>query len=91
MLDYCWPGNVRELENLMERSVLLANGRMINALQLPANSKKDNFADIEDRLKTMTENERDQYWPPGKKRWKYTGKEGRQNYWTSMHPPYIPA
>src|SRR5882724_4037888 len=59
MLGYSWPGNVRELENLMERSVLLANGPVINVLRLPVNTMKGNLADIEDRLKTMTENERD--------------------------------
>ena len=26
-----WPGNVRELENLMERSVILSDGRVLNA------------------------------------------------------------
>jgi transcriptional regulator with GAF, ATPase, and Fis domain len=29
MLDYHWPGNIRELENLIERSVLLAKGTVI--------------------------------------------------------------
>jgi DNA-binding NtrC family response regulator len=59
MLDYSWPGNVRELENLMERGVLLATGPIINTLQLPVHPKKRDPAGIEDRLKTMTENERD--------------------------------
>ena len=59
LIDYPWPGNVRELENLMERSVLLATGRIINALPLPVKLKNENPAAIEYRLKTMTENERD--------------------------------
>lgn len=59
MLDYSWPGNIRELENLMERSVLLANGRVVNFLQLPAIQKKERPADIKGRLKTLDENERD--------------------------------
>jgi len=29
ILGHTWPGNVRELQNLMERAVLLANGRAI--------------------------------------------------------------
>ncbi len=32
---YGWPGNIRELENLMERSVLFADGPVIEASQLP--------------------------------------------------------
>jgi len=32
---YAWPGNIRELENLMERSVLFADGPVIAAAALP--------------------------------------------------------
>ncbi len=32
---YDWPGNVRELENIMERMVILANGKMITKDDLP--------------------------------------------------------
>ena len=35
LLGYSWPGNIRELENLMERSVLFADGTVITAAQLP--------------------------------------------------------
>jgi two-component system, NtrC family, response regulator HydG len=59
MLAYHWPGNVRELENVMERNVLLAKGPIITTLQLPGNTGKQRPADVNDRLKTMTENERD--------------------------------
>ncbi|AYL99378.1 sigma-54-dependent transcriptional regulator [Mucilaginibacter celer] len=59
MRKYSWPGNVRELENMMERSVLLSMGTLINTLVLP----KDKGAPIidieEDKVKTMEENERD--------------------------------
>jgi formate hydrogenlyase transcriptional activator len=30
LVNWDWPGNVRELENLMERSVILSNGRVLN-------------------------------------------------------------
>jgi two-component system, NtrC family, response regulator AtoC len=32
---YAWPGNIRELENVMERSVLFADGPVITVAQLP--------------------------------------------------------
>jgi len=35
LMDYAWPGNIRELENLMERSVLFADGPQIQASALP--------------------------------------------------------
>jgi DNA-binding NtrC family response regulator len=35
LLEHNWPGNIRELENLMERSVLLAEGETIQLDDLP--------------------------------------------------------
>jgi nitrogen regulation protein NR(I) len=35
LVEYGWPGNIRELENLMERSVLFADGPRIRATSLP--------------------------------------------------------
>ena len=35
LLGYSWPGNIRELENLIERSVLFADGPQILASALP--------------------------------------------------------
>jgi NtrC-family two-component system response regulator AlgB len=35
LTDYEWPGNVRQLENVVERAVLLAHGRKIEAYHLP--------------------------------------------------------
>jgi len=31
LVNWDWPGNVRELENLMERSVILSDGKVLNA------------------------------------------------------------
>ncbi len=36
ILDYRWPGNVRELENVIERSVILCDGKTLTAKHLPA-------------------------------------------------------
>jgi len=35
MLFYTWPGNVRELENMIERSVILSKGNIIQFDELP--------------------------------------------------------
>jgi len=57
LLAYSWPGNIRELENLMERSVLLSSGPVIDAVALPAAPKQD--TNYFSGPKTMEENERD--------------------------------
>jgi len=60
MMTYSWPGNIRELEHLIERSVLLAKGTIIEEILLPINVTKDSTLDNEEiRLKTINENERD--------------------------------
>jgi two-component system response regulator HydG len=58
MLNYGWPGNIRELENLMARCVLLANGQIVNSVQLPGHHNPKTAAS-DGHIKTMTENERD--------------------------------
>jgi transcriptional regulator with GAF, ATPase, and Fis domain len=35
LVNYGWPGNIRELENVMERSVLFADGALLTVAQLP--------------------------------------------------------
>jgi transcriptional regulator with GAF, ATPase, and Fis domain len=58
--EYHWPGNVRELEHLIERSMLLNFGTLIDQVVLPklftANSGVSSF---ENRLKSDEENSRD--------------------------------
>jgi len=40
LLEYGWPGNVRELRNVIERSVVLADGAQLRASDLPAEIKE---------------------------------------------------
>ena len=60
MKAYHWPGNIRELENVIERSVLLTKGSIIEDIGIPASQKKEGARLNEElRLKTIDENERD--------------------------------
>jgi len=36
--SYTWPGNVRELEHLIERSILLATGSVLDEVYIPQNT-----------------------------------------------------
>lgn len=39
--NYAWPGNVRELENVIQRSIILAPGKVLRAQDLPSNLRED--------------------------------------------------
>lgn len=85
MLNYDWPGNIRELENLMARSVLLANGPVINALKLPGQNIAIASA-VPGRIKTMTENERDHILSALERcNWKIYGEGGAAEL-LELHP-----
>ncbi len=53
LLDYSWPGNVRELENIIERAMILSQGRKIMAENLPAEIKSSE----KNRIKKLIEEE----------------------------------
>jgi two-component system response regulator HydG len=57
MTRYAWPGNVRELENVIERTVILAKGDLIEVGDLPPNLKDGASEGAEVKL-SLHENER---------------------------------
>ncbi|MEO5594937.1 MAG: sigma-54 dependent transcriptional regulator [Chitinophagaceae bacterium] len=59
LLTYSWPGNVRELQNMLERSVILEQGSLINDILLPdENLAAQEVADTSASVKTIEEMER---------------------------------
>ncbi|RYY56384.1 MAG: response regulator [Chitinophagaceae bacterium] len=60
LMDYAWPGNIRELEHLIERSVLMARGTVIDEIDLPGQAGATGITGkLMDKMKTIHENERD--------------------------------
>ena len=60
MNDYYWPGNIRELENVIERSILLSKGTVLEDISIPVNYPgQDAGISHDSRVKTIFENERD--------------------------------
>ncbi|MGA9648956.1 sigma-54-dependent Fis family transcriptional regulator [Pedobacter sp.] len=61
LMRYDWPGNIRELEHLIERSVLMQRGNVLNEVALPTPMEqltvKAQFEEFS--LKTIDENEKD--------------------------------
>ena len=58
MEEYNWPGNIRELENLIERSVLLSKGNIIEDIAFPSLQTGLSASRLL-QDKTIHENERD--------------------------------
>lgn len=48
ILNYSWPGNVRELENAVERSMIMADGKIVVAGDLPPDlQKREDSSDLQ--------------------------------------------
>ncbi len=60
-LKYHWPGNVRELENMVERAVVVEEGRKITMSSLPAHLGKLSLAKVQKdtSAKTLSELEKE--------------------------------
>ncbi|MCZ2075413.1 MAG: sigma 54-interacting transcriptional regulator [Bryobacterales bacterium] len=57
LTNYEWPGNIRELQNVIERSVILSPGRVLQ-IAIPAIAKPSSLAARTPRLEESVERER---------------------------------
>ena len=51
LIDYSWPGNVRELKNVIERSIVLAEGPILTVADFPEKFQKEESGKEVPRLK----------------------------------------
>jgi transcriptional regulator with PAS, ATPase and Fis domain len=85
--DYDWPGNVRELENVIERSVILCTG---SVLQL-ADKLENPPVSLSSDLRTLEEMEREQILKTlSETRWRINGKKGAAAI-LGLHPSTLRA
>lgn len=55
LTDYHWPGNVRELENIIERAIVIGNGKEIRTDDIPISKKAGIQSDYPRSLGRMEE------------------------------------
>jgi len=60
LLNYTWPGNIRELQHLIERSVLMAKGNIIEEISIPGIFRTSiTYIHKENQPKSIHENEKE--------------------------------
>jgi DNA-binding NtrC family response regulator len=57
LLSYDWPGNIRELENVIERAIVLEEGKLITPGDLPSHIQKKRRSPV--KIKTLYEVEKE--------------------------------
>jgi DNA-binding NtrC family response regulator len=50
MVEYDWPGNVREMENVIQGAIILSDGGVIQAKDLPAHMQQPDLVGLGDSL-----------------------------------------
>ncbi len=59
LVEYPWPGNVRELQNLMERSVLMSHGPILQNVSYLSALSTESQPEAPGQVKTIAEMERE--------------------------------
>lgn len=57
--DYSWPGNVRELENIIQRLVVMTDGNVVDAPDLPSLMRYSAANQAEDLTRSLAQVERE--------------------------------
>ena len=55
LIQYDWPGNLRELQAVIERAIILTDGKNIASEHLPMSIQSENLTNFEDGLKAARE------------------------------------
>jgi DNA-binding NtrC family response regulator len=49
LVDYSWPGNIRQLQHLIERTIILTPGQLIDNIELPLPAVNNPGLDVTER------------------------------------------